>query len=98
MVQMADQLVYKFMDMGLKMVENWIVSLFTRKAATTATTAAETTAVAAGQAAQTAAVIGGQTAQTGAKVAGAATAARSEERRGGKECGGTCRSRGWAVY
>lgn len=73
MVQIADQLVYKFFDMGLKMVENWIVAQFTKKAVTTATTAQETAAVVAGQAAQTGATITAQTVQTGAKVASAAT-------------------------
>lgn len=73
MVQMADQLVYKFFDMGMKMLENWIVQQFTKKAVTTATTAQETAAVVAGQAAQTSAVVGGQVAQTGAKVGAAAT-------------------------
>ncbi len=73
MIQMADQLVYKFFDMGMKMLENWIVQQFTKKAVTTATTAQETAAVVAGQAAQTGAIVTGQVVQTGAKTAGAAT-------------------------
>lgn len=73
MVQIADQLVYKFFDMGLKILENWVVQQFTKKAVTTATTAAETGAVLAGQTAQTAAVIGGTLAQVGAKATAGAT-------------------------
>lgn len=72
MIQVADQLVYKFFDMGLKIVENWIVAQFTKKAVTTATTAAETSAVIAGQAAQTAAVVGGTITETGAVAAAGA--------------------------
>ena len=63
MIQMADQLVYKFFDMGLKMLENWTVSQLTKKAVTTSTTAAETAVVVAGQTAQAGAVIAGQAAQ-----------------------------------
>lgn len=72
MVNMADQLVYKFADMGLKMMEDW----FMRQVGMTVTQQAQegirTTSTAAAQAAQTGAVIAGVTTQTGAR-AGAAT-------------------------
>jgi hypothetical protein len=73
MIQMADQLVYKFFDMGMKMVENWIMSQFTKKAVTQASAAQEAAAVVGSQATQTAAVIGGEAARTGAVLASAAT-------------------------
>lgn len=73
MIQLADQLVYKFFDMGSKMVQNWIASLFTRRAATQASTALETATVTAGQAAQNTAVIAGQASQVAAKTGAAAT-------------------------
>lgn len=75
MIQMADQLVFKFADMGLRMLEDWIVAQFTKKAVTQATAAQETAAVAGAQTTQTGIVMANQVAQTGARSAAAATEA-----------------------
>lgn len=41
LIAMGDQLVFKFMDMGVQMLQNWIMSLIAKKAVTTAANSAE---------------------------------------------------------
>lgn len=69
MIQMADQLVFKFRDMGLKMVEDWIVSLFTRKAATQSVMAAEVGATKTAEAIKSSSAIAGAATSTSATAA-----------------------------
>lgn len=72
LINIADQMVYKFVDMGAKMLQNWIMQQITKKAVTAATTAAETGIVVAGETAQTAAVVAGTTARVATTATGAA--------------------------
>lgn len=72
-IQMADQMVYKFVDMGLQMFQNWFMQQVGMTAVQQAQETARTGLVVAGQAAQSGAVVAGQTAQVGAKVAAATT-------------------------
>lgn len=79
MINMADQLVFKFFDMGMEILQNWLMSLVTKRAATAAATGAEVSTVAAGAAAQksitagtTAAAVAAQSVKTSAAIAGAA--------------------------
>lgn len=89
LINMADQLVFKFADMGLKILENEITRLIIGEtayraymAAKTGTTAvaqaAQTATVAAGTATQVGIVVGGEVAKTGATVVGAASRVAAE--------------------
>lgn len=72
MFKIADDLVFKFFDMGTKIVEDWVVKQLTKKAVTVASEATQTGVVMASQAAQTTAVVAGTTAQVAATATGAA--------------------------
>jgi hypothetical protein len=67
MVQIADQLVYKFFDMGLKMLQNWIVAQVTKRAVTASTGAAEVAATTATEASKTGIVLSAVAARTTAE-------------------------------
>lgn len=73
MFKIADDLVFKFVDMGTQMLEDWIVKMVTKKAVTVASTAAETGVVVAGAAAQAGAVVAGQAAEVAATAVGTTT-------------------------
>lgn len=72
-IQMADQLVFKFADMGLKMLQDWILKQVGMTAATQAQQTAQSAAVTAGEASRTTAASLGATAQTAAKMGAATT-------------------------
>lgn len=72
-INMADQMVYKFVDMGLQMFQNWFMRQVGMTAVQQAQETARTGITVAGQAAQTGAVVAGQATQTGAKIAAATT-------------------------
>lgn len=69
----ADQMVYKFVDMGAKMFENWFMRQMGMTAVQRAQDTARTVSTTASQAAQTAAVTGATATQIGSKVAAATT-------------------------
>jgi murein DD-endopeptidase MepM/ murein hydrolase activator NlpD len=73
LLNIADSLTYKFVDMGLEILERWIMTQLGMKVATAASETAQVGIVAASQAAQTGVVVAGTTARTAAEVAGAAT-------------------------
>jgi len=80
LVNMADQLVFKFMDAGVKLLENWVLSQLGMTTATAAATTARTGIHAAGAATQTGitaatttAAVAAEGIKTAAKIAGAAT-------------------------
>lgn len=75
LINIADQLVYKFVDMGAQMLQNWIMQQVTKKAVTAATTAAEVGVVTAGEVAKVGAVAAG----TATQVATVATGAAAEK-------------------
>lgn len=73
LINAADQMVYKFVDMGAKMFEDWFMRQVGMTAVQQTQDTARTVATATSQTAQTAAVAGGAAAQTAAKTAAATT-------------------------
>lgn len=69
LINIADQLVYKLFDAGLKMVANWAVNMLTKKAITTATNTAEVATHTATETAKTGITIGAVAARTTAEQA-----------------------------
>lgn len=74
-IQMADQMVYKFVDMGLKMFQDWVMRQIGMTAVTQAQEMARTATTTTAEAARTGAVVAGQATQTGARATAAATEA-----------------------
>lgn len=72
-INAADQMVYKFVDAGAKMFEDWFMKQVGMTAVQQAQDTARATSTVATETAKTAAVAGATTAQTAAKTAGAAT-------------------------
>lgn len=72
LINMADQLVYKFADMGIQVVQRAILNMLHIGTAKRAIAAADTAAHVAATTTQTAVTVAGQAVQTGATVAGAA--------------------------
>lgn len=72
-IQAADAMVYKFVDMGAKMFEDWFMRQMGMTAVQQAQDAARTGSTVASEAAKTGAVATNTAAQTGAKVAQATT-------------------------
>lgn len=72
-IGMADNLVYKFVDMGAKMFEDWFMRQVGMTTVQQAQDGLRTTSTTMSTAAQTAAVASGQATQTGVKAAAAAT-------------------------
>lgn len=73
LINAADQMVYKFVDMGAKMFEDWVMKQVGMTTVQQAQEGLRTASTAVSQGAQTAAVAGGAAAQVGAKAAAAAT-------------------------
>lgn len=72
LINIADQLVFKFADMGFQMLQDWIMRQIGMTAVQQAQEAARTGTVVAGQTAQTAAVTAATAVQTGVKATGVA--------------------------
>lgn len=73
MLNIADSLVFKFADMGLKMLEDWIVHQVTKGGIDKAAQAAEIATHAGTEAAKTGITAGGEATRTGIKSTAAAT-------------------------
>lgn len=72
-INMADQMVYKFVEMGTRMFEEWFMRQVGMTAVQQVQETARTGSAVAAQSVQTGAVLAATTAQTGAKAAAAAT-------------------------
>lgn len=72
MVNMADAIVYKFADMGTKLLEDWMVKQAVKMGLIPAQQAAETAAVVAGETARTGVTVAGETTRQGVEIAGTA--------------------------
>jgi hypothetical protein len=72
-IDAADQMVYKFVDMGAQMFEDWIMRQVGMTAVQQTQEAARTASTVGAQAAQSSAVAAGAATQTGAKAAAAGT-------------------------
>ncbi len=75
LLNLADQLVFKFMDMGIQMLSNWIMAQLGMKAASVATNTAEVATHTATEAAKTAVTTGAIGIRAGAEATAATVAA-----------------------